>query len=215
LAGATVEIVVESQTVASTTSDADGHVVLSGSFAAPVTCRASKAGYVTESEFAHAQPPSSNGSVAFTLPLAPTVKIVTGDYTLTFVADSACTDLPDDVRTRTYAATITSVPSSANQSPDGTLYMVQVPGTRSWASSIGGFPISVAGNYVASADDTGSQIMGDISPGRSLELNAWGGSAVETPTVSTLSFVADVKYCETGKPCSSCAQNSQITLTHK
>src|SRR5215475_2798804 len=45
LAGAIVEIVGESQTVASTTSDAAGRFVLSGSFAVPVTCRASKEGY--------------------------------------------------------------------------------------------------------------------------------------------------------------------------
>ena len=32
---------------------------------------------------------------------------VAGDYTLTFIADNACADLPDKVRTRTYEATIT------------------------------------------------------------------------------------------------------------
>ena len=33
---------------------------------------------------------------------------IAGLYTLTFTADSACTNLPDEARTRTYAATIGS-----------------------------------------------------------------------------------------------------------
>jgi hypothetical protein len=216
LADATVEIVAGLQTVASTTSDAGGRVAFSGSFAVPVTCRASKEGYATESQIVRQQLPSSNGAVAFSLPVAPTVTIVTGNYTLTSVADNACTSLPDDVRTRTYAATITSVASNGNEFPDNTQYMVNVQGTSTFFGGTGGFPISVVGNYVAATDDTTGQIIENIGPGRSLELNAGGGSVVEAPTVSTLSFDAGIKYCElksAGLSCSFC--DARITLTHR
>jgi hypothetical protein len=78
--------------------------------------------------------------------LAPPVDIA-GDYNLTFTADSACADLPNDVRIRTYAATITPSPSS----PD-------VPANTSFRGTLSGAPflegyktffVSVAGDDVA------------------------------------------------------------------
>lgn len=50
-------------------------------------------------------------------------------YTLTFVADSTCTDLPNELRTRTYAATIT--PESNSHSLAHTLFsLAREPPTR-------------------------------------------------------------------------------------
>ena len=50
-------------------------------------------------------------------------------YTLTFVADSTCTDLPNELRTRTYAATMT--PESNSHSPAHTLFsLAREPPTR-------------------------------------------------------------------------------------
>lgn len=41
---------------------------------------------------------------------APSLRIAPGDYVLTITADVACTGIPVDLRTRTFAATITAMP---------------------------------------------------------------------------------------------------------
>jgi hypothetical protein len=217
-----VEIVDQSQAVASTFSDGNGRFTFSGSFDRHVTGRATKEGYVTASESAQQQNsvPSSPsiGYVFFHLQsLAVPVNIDTGDYTLSVMADSACSDLPDDVRTRTYAATVRS--SASADLPANTQYVVSVAGTTSWCClGFGGFDLGVAGNYVAVTDDTGPEMSEHITPSRYVELNAWGGTTVELPTASTLSFAGDLNYCELKSgmgtfSCSLCQQNTRITLT--
>jgi hypothetical protein len=140
--------------------------------------------------------------------------IATGNYTFTFVADSSCTDLPDNVRTRTYAANI--APGQQSGFPADTQYYVSVAGTTSWCcSGSGGFGIGVAGNYVGITDDTAPEMTEQLPGSGYLELNGWGGTSVETPTVSMLSFMGDLKYCAMGGSCVFCAQNSRITLTRR
>ena len=195
-----VEIVERFQTVASTVSDADGRVNFSGSFASPVIGRATKDGYVTASQSVQSQnsvPPSlSTGYVHFSLePVAAAVTIETGDYTLAFAADSGCTDLPGDMRRRTYAANITSDPTP--ELPLNTQYRVSVAGTESWCCrGSGGLGIGVAGNYVAITDDTGPEFTEVTPPFNRLEFTFGGGFSAKTPTLTTMSFSGGVVYCE-------------------
>jgi hypothetical protein len=214
LAEVTVDLIDQSQTVAAV-SDANGLVLFSGSFVGPVTLRATKDGYVGASQTVTEQSLSRGGGILFFLgTVAAPVKIETGNYTFTFVADRTCTDLPDNVRTRTYAANI--APGQQSGFPTDTQYYVSVAGTTSWCcSGTGGFGIGVAGNYVAITDDTSPEMREQLPGSDYLELDGWGGTSIETPTVSMLSFFADLKYCAMGGSCVSCAGNSRITLTRR
>jgi hypothetical protein len=214
LAEVRVDLIDQSQTVAAV-SDANGSVIFSGSFVDPVTLRATKDGYVTASQAVTEQSLLRGVGIFFFLgTVATPVRIATGNYTLTFVADSTCTDLSESVRTRTYAANI--APGQQSGFPADTQYYVSVAGTTGWCCSItGGFSIGVAGNYVAITADTSPEMSEQLPGSDYLELDGWGGTSIETPTVSNLSFSAALKYCAVGRSCVSCAQNSRITLTRQ
>jgi hypothetical protein len=77
--------------------------------------------------------------------LVPTVNLV-GNYTLTFVADSACTAIPSAVRTRTYAATIT--PISNPPYPAGTSFEATITGVPVWGQIQRSIPLLVSGDFV-------------------------------------------------------------------
>ena len=91
--------------------------------------------------------------------LAPAVDIA-GDYTLTFIADSTCTALPNELRTRTYVATIT--PSSSPNTdlpnlPANTAFDVTVSGAPFLENYNRGL-LYVAGDHLA-------MWIGDVEPG--------------------------------------------------
>ena len=146
IAGAAVTIMDGPQAGASTTTDAAGRFHFAGSFANPTTVRASNAGYSDATAIAK----WNNGSTGYEWAyvqldlLSPPVDLV-GDYTLTFVADNACTGLPSELRTRTYAASIATADSRLRPGTSLTL-------TTAGATFVGkydGFPIGVAGDDVA------------------------------------------------------------------
>jgi hypothetical protein len=71
---------------------------------------------------------------------------LSGDYTLTFVADDRCVDLPEEFRTRTFDATIAR--ASTPDEPSNSRFNVTI---RS-VSTVAGFDrfvIGVAGDYLA------------------------------------------------------------------
>ena len=71
-----------------------------------------------------------------------------GDYTVTFIADSACAAaLPAELRTRTYAATITAVPPSSIYQ-ENTRYKIALSGAL-FDSYYNWFSVGVAGDYLA------------------------------------------------------------------
>lgn len=102
-----------------TTTDETGRFSMPGTFTGMITITASKDGYVPQTRpFPPPNrplPPSEGvgrSEVFFHLgPHGPSANIA-GVYTLTLTADSACTNLPDEARTRTYTATI--VPTSGS-----------------------------------------------------------------------------------------------------
>ncbi len=110
LAGAVVEVIAGTNTGMSTTTDSAGQFSLSGGFDNTTRFRASKEDHVASTTTLNSP---LGGSISFHLAvLAPPVSMA-GDYTLTFVADSACASLPAALKTRTYAATVT--PNSADK----------------------------------------------------------------------------------------------------
>src|SRR5262245_24600689 len=108
--GATADIVDGLPVGLSATTDDAGRFSVMGTFTpGKTTVRASKEGYATSSTIF---PPNSppRATIAVYLPLLTPPVIRAGDYTMTFAADNACLDLPEQARTRTYSATIKARP---------------------------------------------------------------------------------------------------------
>ena len=112
MSGAKVEVMTGSRIGTVATTDDAGRFSIPGTFIGTVTVIASKDGYVPEARtvpFLSRLPPGTTGAgsweVAFSLePVGPPVNI-TGQYTVTLTADSAC-HIPQEARTRTYTSTI-------------------------------------------------------------------------------------------------------------
>jgi hypothetical protein len=120
---------------------------------------------------------------------------VAGDYTLTFIADASCTTLPDEARTRTYAATITPAPHRPQTSFD-----VTVTGAPMLAAYQKGW-ISVAGDYVAFGVGDWHGHAGIVEELARHTYVGFDGSAegsVQGATLSTIetNFWGLIDYCE-------------------
>lgn len=149
VAGARVEIVDGPRAGESVTAGATGTFALAGPFSGTETVRATKAGYVsgTRAFSSSSGPYQDHHYIAFALNVVSAPANVAGDYTFTFIADSACTDLPSEARTRTYAATVTPEASSVYY-PANTLFNVVLSGPAFFDSAHSGFVIGVAGNDI-------------------------------------------------------------------
>jgi hypothetical protein len=107
LGGARVEVTSGPRAGTVATTDEAGRFSMPGTFAGTIAVTVSKDGYVAATRTF-----SQHVRHTFSLePIGPSVNVA-GVYTLTLTADSACTHLPGEVRTRTYTATI--VPGSGS-----------------------------------------------------------------------------------------------------
>jgi hypothetical protein len=189
LAGARVEVLDGPQAGTSATADATGSFGLTGLFDERTRFRASKEGHVA----ANGTLPSHCVScrISFYLAVdAPAVDLA-GEYTLTFTAHNTCTELPNDVRQRTYLATIAPAPSPT------------LPANTSFDVTIGGgwflqghnrFAIHGAGGYFRLfVEDVWEQVGANAYLG----ISGIAGGSVETSGVSTIStsFEGSVSYC--------------------
>jgi hypothetical protein len=114
IAGAQVAIV---GTGPSTVTGTDGSFKLTGGIANAVTLRVAKEGYITQTLALDWPPcptaPGSTQCLGYTSGLFRYFQLdslgavdISGDYTMTLTADSACPDLPSEARSRTYTASI-------------------------------------------------------------------------------------------------------------
>ena len=180
LAGVKVEIVDGPQAGASVTTDTAGQFSFSGTFIGAVTFRATKEGYLIATQTLDLSVSRHSCCISFSLKsLNPSLTLEAGTYTLTVTADNACKDIPSDLRTRTYTATIMPARDHPN-----TLYLVDVTGL--FLSSFG-FAIGVAGNYLAFTID-GPAFSEHLSAFTYLEIAGAGGASLETSSVSTISI---------------------------
>jgi len=197
VAGVKVEIVDGVRAGTSATSDAEGRFSFTGGqLVDGIRFRATKDGYISTTVSGPLQFPwpSTVAHLAVILEsLAPPVKIDAGDYALTIIADRACTDIPVDLRTRTYNATITPAPLSSGI-PANTRYNVAVSGPL---LSPFGFGIGVAGSHLRFEID-GPAFVEHVAPFTYLEIAGSGESDVEAATASTLSipFSGSFTYCD-------------------
>jgi hypothetical protein len=203
LDGALVEVVDGPQAGMSTIADANGSFSFSGTFDDATRFRATKDGHLAATQASRTFLNLPNRYVTFSLEvLAPPVNMA-GDYTLTFIADSACVGLPDDVRTRTYTATITPWSSTS--------FNVALSGAA-FLPSRDNFPIGVAGDYVAFwfADPA---IVERIAANKQIELYGSAGASVGRSGVSTIAVSWDGEFEYSQIECES--KNHQLILTRR
>ena len=152
LIGARVELLDGPQAGTSTTTDARGQFSLVGTVDDTTRFRASKEGHVTADATIQPYCDRCNPKrwVHFYLNVLDAPVAIAGEYTLTFIANSACTNLPAELRTRSYEVTIglndfTWIGSPANAD---TAFKV-TPKGLAFPESLNQFWLNVAGNYVA------------------------------------------------------------------
>ena len=186
LAGALVEVIEGPNTGTSTSTDREGQFSLTGVFDNTSRFRASREDHVAST----ATLINAFGSILFHLAvLAPSVNIA-GDYTLTFVADSACTGLPAALRTRTYAATI--MPSSADFAGWAAVAPNTVFNLALSAASVqddGIAAIGTAGDFVAFAlfNDGLPYIVEEVASKVFVAITGYADMSLGTAGVSTIS----------------------------
>lgn len=191
VAGAKVEILNGPSAGTVAVSEPNGSVSFTGTFAGVVTFRATRDGYLPATQVLDVAGlcPQCDARIAFGMEsLDPTASIEPGDYTLTFVADAACTRLPVELRTRTYAATVTR---SADR--PGT-FDVRVPGML---YEHGWFGLGISGNIVGTIDDSYPTFFDPLPQSAYLGIDFAIEAALESSTPSAISvrFPGTFEYC--------------------
>ena len=199
LAGARVEVVDGPQAGLSTNTDHNGEFHLSGNFDDTTHFRATKDGHVASTWPLPAAcgPCNPDWWIHFSLEaLAPHPNLA-GEYTLTVIANSACTSVPEAFRTRTFDAKLTL--QSGPEFPPNSRFEVSL-GSPPFLDQYRSFQIGVAGDYVGG-------FVGDLhgTPGLAARFAthsyiALGGSIAGTVEMSgaTISASMDgfIDYCE-------------------
>lgn len=231
LGGARVQVAEGPQSGLSTTADGSGRYSLTGAFDDTSRFRATKEGHLDAikplgSSCDRCNPP---WWVYFYLPVLDPPVNLAGNYTLTFSADSACGGLPDDVRTRTYTATIATAP--ADYLPPNTAFSVTVSGSA-FLDAYKSFLIQVAGNYISGSlgdfhGDPG--VAEEVAPNTYIGLGGTFGAEVTDGSQISALFEGDVDYCVLNSPmgsrfaCSTnpvtstrcTSRNHRVTLTRR
>jgi hypothetical protein len=192
LAGARVEVVDGPQAGLSTTSDARGEFSLTGLFDNATRFRAAKEGYLTATRTLQpfCAPCNPNWWINFSLEVPAAPVNLSGDYTLTFIANSACSTLPNEVRARTYTATI---PPASNAGPANAYFYVTVGGALEGWGALG---MGVAGDYVAIWLET---LVEQTAPNTFVSFGGLAAASIGTSAGSTIAlpFDGSIDYCVT------------------
>jgi hypothetical protein len=202
--GATIEIIEGPGAGMSTTASARGEFALTvpGKVEDTMKIRASKHGYVAAT--APPQPYCERCNprrwVFFYLDvLEPPVQLA-GDYSLTFVADANCTNLPQELHSRTYQASVSpsrinypSYPATSNTS-----YELTVKGTG-FSDTFHHFFLNVAGHFVniSIGDHTDPGVAERVGANTYFTFNGSTTATVQSPgsTISA-SFEGWFEQCE-------------------
>ena len=158
----------------STLTDASGRYELRGLPGGTTSVHASKEGYVPSTRNIDLP---GNSPANFVLDFTGSSFDMTGNYTVTFTAAAACTQLPEFTRTRTYSASVT--PTSHNH------YHFSLSGPRFHDNQ---FVASVAGrsaSFFTLPDGSEAVVHERLGDSRSvwIDFSAQAG-AVDAPTIS-------------------------------
>jgi hypothetical protein len=198
LVGATVDVVSGVDAGKTTITSASGDFTFRGTFDDSTTFRASKEGYVAATGVLTPACPTCNPNsrwIGFYLAVPARPIEIVGDYTLTFVADGACAGLPNELRTRTYAATITPVPLPEYAD---TRFNLSVSGAQ-FLKDYERIFIGVAGNFIAlEFGGHGPYVVEQVAPNTYLAFDGRAGISVGPSPVSTIStsFDGSISLCE-------------------
>lgn len=191
VAGARVELLDGPQAGMSMTAGANGDFSLTATVDDTTRFRASKDGHVTATATILPSCDRCNTRrwVFFYLALLDPPVAIAGRYTLTFIADSACTNLPDELRTRSYVATIAPADLGWPGFPPRSDTSFKVtPKGASFPAGLNGFYLNVAGNNinVSLGDHTDPGITERVAADTYFAFGGWALASVATP-VSTIS----------------------------
>ena len=199
VAGASVEVVSGQHAGLVTMSDASGRFSFDQDVASPSTVRATKDGYAVGTRTSVFLT-DGRAYVSFSLASINPPVAIAGSYTLTITADSTCAALPDDVRTRTYPATVAVATSST--APANTRFDGKVTGGQ-FAPFLNLFWIGVFGDYVTiSTEGEGPSLAEHLGGNRYVAFYGSGAASVGTGLVSTISvpFAGTIESCELASP---------------
>ena len=153
LSGAQVELLTGPQAGVVATTDSTGEFSFTATVDDGSRLRASKEGHisadVTLGPVCSGCPGRPGRSVDLFLQVPNAPVAVAGDYTLTFTADSACTTLPEKLRSRTYEVTIAPSPLMFGSTPDVTTSFQVAPRGSAFSGRIRFFWVNVAGDFIA------------------------------------------------------------------
>ena len=186
----------------STVTGADGSYELTGGIASPVTVRVAKEGYITQTRTFNwptgcVDVPCVRTAETFVLAVVGQSVDISGDYTMTLSADSACTDLPSEARSRTFTASI--VPTV----PARTQYNFTVGGGSLVRNAIYG-QNGVAGDFITLSLRSfpyGPALVDQIGPNTYVTFDGTATSTVPpAPSVISAAFDGLISYCSLKRP---------------
>src|SRR5580765_8531625 len=193
LAGAIVEVVDGPQAGMTTTADVRGDFSFRGTFDDTTRFHATKEGYVaaTGTLGPPCAPCNPHRWIHFYLEVLAAPVALTGDYALTFSAAFSCSGIPDEMRTRTYAAAIPPAPHS--NGPANAYYTVTLS-EATFAEGYNSFEMGVAGDYVGFWLEPVVERVGENAY---LSFNGSASASVDASAVSTISTTFDgtIEYC--------------------
>ena len=197
--GARIEVVSGQHAGLVATTDAAGRFAFDEPVASPAAVRATKDGYAVGTNTSIL---TSDGRayVGFALAsLSPPVAVA-GNYTLTITADSACTALPDEARTRSYPAVVAAVGGATV--PANTRFTGTVTGGQ-FAPHANVFFVGVFGDYVViSTEGEGPSIAEHVGSNRYVAFYGAASALVPPGGVSAIAapFAGTIEYCELPAP---------------
>src|SRR5688572_14279181 len=194
IAGVRIAIV---GTSLSTVTGDDGRYELTGGMGVPTTVLVTKEGYAAETHTVIWLPDRARDHLVVSLAALSSVDI-SGDYTMTLSADSACADLPSEARSRTYTASIVAT------GPGSPRYRVTVRGDSVVLNSDFTNEGGVVGDFVALnffGYPYGPTVVDQIAPNTYVSFLGTATSTVTpAPSVISAAFVGNISYCSLKRP---------------
>jgi hypothetical protein len=183
----------------STIANAKGEFRLAGVFDETTHFRATKDGHVAATKaFPPACPPCNpDWWIHFYLEADSPHVDISGEYTLTFIANPSCTNLPDEARTRTYGATIT--PAAGSTDAAGSRFDVRASSPTILAS-FSSFTIGAVGDYVSfeigDPGHSGAGLVEQVAPNRYVTLDGAISTLVTDASTISAALNGAVNVCE-------------------
>ena len=181
----------------STVTGDDGRFELMGGMGIPTTVLVTKEGYAAETHTVIWLPDPTRDNLVVSLAARNSVDI-SGEYTMTLSADSACADLPGEARSRTYTASIVAT------GPASQRYRVTVRGDSVVLNSDFTNEGGVVGDFVALnffAYPYGPSVVDQIAPNTYVSFQGATTSTVTPrPSVISAALVGNISYCALKRP---------------